>query len=474
MALIAAMPLPFGSARPWAWSLAAVSVACLLLGHAAWLAFSPWARLRMPARRFAVPVLLASLALLWAAAQTLPLDGALADPVWARAGDALGLRLAGRVTSDVFATATAAMRLLAYFGIFALVAEIGRSPRRAEQALLVFVVATAAYALYGMLQFFLAPDRLLWFERWAYAGDLTSTFVNRNSCATFMGLGLLCSVTLLARQIEEATAYSVTARGLAADLLHMATGKAWLPIIGAIACLGAALLTHSRGGLLSLGVGLMVLLAALLARRGQRRRGRWIAVGLAVASALLIVNLGGEITLERFGERELTGEKRPDVFRLTYAGIVERPLTGHGLGTFENAFRAYGDGSLEMNWDRAHNDYLEAAFELGLPAALLLLASIAYVALQCALGIRRRRRDAHYPALATAATALVGAHSLVDFSLQMPAIAALYAALLGLGYGQSWSVRPGARVPRTVQGRDSSRFSSAASGSPLRTRRRTS
>ena len=38
--LLAAMPLPFGSARPWAWSLAAVIVALLLLLHALWTAGS--------------------------------------------------------------------------------------------------------------------------------------------------------------------------------------------------------------------------------------------------------------------------------------------------------------------------------------------------------------------------------------------------------------------------------------------------
>jgi len=38
-----------------------------------------------------------------------------------------------------------------------------------------------------------------------------------------------------------------------------------------------------------------------------------------------------------------------------------------------------------------------------------------------------------------AATALVACHALVDFSLQIPAVAAWFATLLGLGYAQSWS-----------------------------------
>ena len=60
----------------------------------------------------------------------------------------------------------------------------------AHQALATLCAATGAYALFGLFAFFFTPDKVLWFDRWAYIGDLTSTFVNRNSFATFAGLGL--------------------------------------------------------------------------------------------------------------------------------------------------------------------------------------------------------------------------------------------------------------------------------------------
>jgi hypothetical protein len=108
-----------------------------------------------------------------------------------------------------------------------------------------------------------------------------------------------------------------------------------------------------------------------------------------------------------------------------------------GFGTFDQAFPAYQDGSLSGIFDRTHNDYLEAAFELGIPAAAFLIAAIFYLGVQCCLGVLRRRRNAAYPALGAAATALVAVHSLADFSLQMPAVTATFAFLLGLGYAQS-------------------------------------
>ena len=87
----------------------------------------------------------------------------------------------------------------------------------------------------------------------------------------------------------------------------------------------------------------------------------------------------------------------------------------------------------------AHNDYLEAVLELGLPAALLLAAAIALMIGCCLKGVRVRKRMEEFPALACAASVVVGLHALADFSLQIPAIAASYAALLGLGTTQSWS-----------------------------------
>ncbi len=56
-----------------------------------------------------------------------------------------------------------------------------------------------------------------------------------------------------------------------------------------------------------------------------------------------------------------------------------------------------------------------------------------------AKGVRTREIDAVYPAIALAATAHLAAHAMIDFSAQIPAVAAGWAFLLGLGCAQSWS-----------------------------------
>jgi len=57
----------------------------------------------------------------------------------------------------------------------------------------------------------------------------------------------------------------------------------------------------------------------------------------------------------------------------------------------------------------------------------------------CMRGVWVRRRHWIYPALGVAATALVGIHALVDFSLQIPAVAYLYALMMGGAVAQSKS-----------------------------------
>jgi O-antigen ligase len=115
-------------------------------------------------------------------------------------------------------------------------------------------------------------------------------------------------------------------------------------------------------------------------------------------------------------------------------------LTGHGLGSFSQVLPLYADVKT-FNSDKAHNDWLEAVFELGWPAALLWFAILGSLALRCLIGFFRRGRDQVYPLVGFCACVLVGLHSLVDFSLQIPGVAVTYSALLGVGIAQSWSSR---------------------------------
>jgi hypothetical protein len=432
---LTAMPLPFGSARPWAWSLAALLIGLALLAYALCLLFAE-VRLAVPLRRLRLPLLLICPPVLWAFVQMSPLgQSELAHPIWFTAAEALQTALSGRISVDPYATGTALMRLSLYVGIFFLAAQLCRTGDRAFLALNVLVGIGAGYALYGLLSYVFMPDQLLWLPRNSARADLSSTFLTRHSYASFAGLGLMAAVALLAKLVHRPVVSS--GRGaMLASLLRIFGARGWVPAIAALAILTAVLLTQSRGGLLATGIGLVVLLSCLLSATRLNGLGRLALAALVTIGILLTVHLVSEAM--RTGQSSAVVQKAA-LHELVRHGIADAPLLGHGYGAFESAFQSYGDGTLEGYFPNADNDYLEIAFDLGLPAASLLLLALLAVTLRCLYGVYSRRRDIVYPALAVGASALAGAQALLDFSLQVPATSAMLAFILGLGYSQSWA-----------------------------------
>ncbi|HUS97187.1 MAG TPA: hypothetical protein VMX97_10640, partial [Hyphomicrobiaceae bacterium] len=114
---------------------------------------------------------------------------------------------------------------------------------------------------------------------------------------------------------------------------------------------------------------------------------------------------------------------------------------GMGLGTYPQVFQLYRKPGPEHRTParKAHNTYLENAAELGIPATVCLVAAIGALCVICLIGVRNRRRDVVMPAIGIGVTVLLGLHSIVDFSLQIPGITASYAFIMGIACAQSWS-----------------------------------
>lgn len=432
--LVVLSPLPFGSNRPVVWSLMALLVGGLLLVWG-WLWYSGRARLPVAGRRLWLLALPFALAVLWVLVQQGQWTPAgWHHPLWRDAG------LAGRITLDPMAGYTALMRLLTYGGIFWLAVQVGRRADRAAMGLRWLAGAGILYALYGLAQHFAGIDYILWLPKWAYLGDLTSTFVNRNAYGAYAGLGF---VTCLAIVLGRIAAERRGIRGLrdAVDLLLTRT----VPYLVAIVILGTALmLSHSRGAFLATAAAVLVLLLLCSAARliPVRLAAAFTGVILLIGGAAVAVS--GDVTFSRLAETtDLQGD-RGNLYRLAGDAISEAPLTGHGYGAFNSAFRLYRDVSLPrpVGYDFAHNLHLEVLMDLGIPGAVLLYFPVGVILVLCGRAVFVRQRDQIYPALAVAVLVLVGGHGLVDFSPQIPAIAITVAFVLGLGMAQVWSSRP--------------------------------
>jgi len=178
-------------------------------------------------------------------------------------------------------------------------------------------------------------------------------------------------------------------------------------------------------------------------RADGARTGRHVLFGIVLV-LLCLVAIGGSATLGRLeiADGPLSIDGRILIFDSAIRGIRAAPLTGYGYGTFESVFDLWRSDFVSFGRiDKAHNTYLEFAVEAGIPAFLCMLAILAWIAAKCFGGMISRRRDAIYPMVATAVTAQQGTHALVDFNLQIPAIAAAYCLVLGVGFAQCWRTR---------------------------------
>jgi O-antigen ligase len=176
---------------------------------------------------------------------------------------------------------------------------------------------------------------------------------------------------------------------------------------------------------------------------------RLAAPGLALIAMLAVYLVGGDVLAARFREGGIQAQtaERLALYELALRAIADSWWRGTGFGSFPEIFQIYRTthSDLQPGGEFVHNTFLQIILESGLPAAFVYFAVLAYCAGQCFSGVRRRHLGRAYPALGAAATVLAGLHSVVDFGLEIPAVAMAYAFLLGLGFGQAWSGRRNGR-----------------------------
>jgi O-antigen ligase len=435
------LPLPLGSVARLSWWVIALSVGLLLAAHAVSLS-RPGAVIGQrvaPNWPWIVPFL-ASIA--WAGLQVSPLTpSAWHNPLWQTVSTLLQMPLAGAISIDPDDTASAIIRLLAYAGIFWLAVQLCWPRRRAETLFLALSFAAFAYSAYGLIEEFSGAKMVLWFNKTAYFDSVTSTFINRNNYAAYDGLGLICASGMIIKELALLVSRQPSRRAELLALLEALAGWRGLLVLGWVVSCAALAMSDSRGGVVSTFAGLLALVAAVGVSRTLQRRYVLIIAGSVLAAGVIVSSLSGAQLVERLAETDLSQEGRPLVYALLRRQIAEAPWLGTGYGTFEEAFRPIQSEAIKGRWDRAHNTYLENAFELGIPAALLLTLSGAALFIRCLAGLRARHRDAIYPAIGIGASVLLACHSLVDFSLQIPAITATYALIMGAAVIQSWPRR---------------------------------
>jgi O-antigen ligase len=261
-------------------------------------------------------------------------------------------------------------------------------------------------------------------------------FVNKNHFAGWMLMALPVTIGLLLGGIARAM------RGVRPTwrdrVVWFSSPEASRLILFAAAALAMALalvLTLSRSGVTSLAAALAITGAFAARRQWSGGRSRVAVAYLAFLVVVVVVWVGGDVIASRFSEADWGEFNARRGAWADAADIRARfPLAGTGLNSYGVATVLYQRHDLAHRYTEAHNDYLQLAAEGGwlltIPAAICVLAFAAAV----------RRRFAEETSAtaywlrvgAVTGIAAVALQELVDFSLQMPGNAALFAVLCGI------------------------------------------
>ncbi len=435
--LLAVVPLPFGADRPWAWSLLSGSVGVLLLA---------WGLLAMQSRSYQAaslrPILpavaLFVLVLLWIAVQASGLTPPeWRHPLWSAAESALGTRVAGGVSLDRHQTWTAMMRLMCYGGIFLLTFQLCMATDRSVRLIRMLMGMTLIYACYGLFVESTGANLVLRYAKVGGIGDLSSTFLDRDAFASYAGLGLICAIALLFRPSMRRGDLESSWRFATRAIVDFFFARSWTVMLGACVLFAAILMTHSRAGLAVTLLGAGTFLAVLAWARGRRAIALVSIAVMGVASSSLFAIAGGGDG--RLGSATPVAAERVEAYARTASAIAAAPIRGTGYGTSANVLAMLrGAGERGEPIQGARNTYLENALEIGIPATAALVLAVGWIVLICFSSVLRHGRAAFLPCLGVGATVLAGAHGAVDYSLQIPAVAATYAAILGAACAQSF------------------------------------
>jgi hypothetical protein len=300
----------------------------------------------------------------------------------------------------------------------------------------VLVFSGTFQAAYGAFMVMSGLEYGFFVEKYAGQGVTTGTFVNRNHLAGYLVMCLAAGTGLLLSQLTIDTASNWKER-LRGWLTLLLSPKIRLRIYLAVMVV-ALVLTRARMGNIAFftALGLAGAVALYSGRRFSWRVVVFLGSLFMVDMLILSRWFGLDRLVQRLAETNPGSEGRVWSNQYTLDYIREFSLTGSGGGSFYGVFPNFQAPTLEGFHLHAHNDYLEFAAELGIPAVLVLTTFVA-LALHSAWRVQRDRRTALYRGAGFAVMMTIfwaAIHSTTDFNLQIPANALTFVCILALAF----------------------------------------
>lgn len=348
-----------------------------------------------------------------------------------------GLGAAHPLSLHPFATESAWLTTLIPLGVYLGTRSLGEN--RAMQLVYLLFAVALVQVLIAIFQFASATSGVAYgpAELVPRGGFAAGTYSNRNHLAGMLEMVFPLALALFLYHFGRTPYHDRTPRGWRKKVIAtlQAGGRPSLAfVLLAILFVVGIVATRSRSGiaLAMLGLCLTVILFT-------RNLGGRTALGLVGRLSILAIGFAGALglapVLDRFATSDMAADARWPLATATFHGAGRRLPLGSGPGTYPDAFPV--DQPIELGHyfiNHAHNDYLEALYEIGIWAPLLLLAFLGLYARQWS---RLTTPDewSIYRCLQVGAGVglfLILGHSLTDYNLHTPANLAYFALLAGL------------------------------------------
>ena len=346
-------------------------------------------------------------------------------PFWALTGPGNGA-----ISATPAQTMHAVLRLTAYAAVFWIAFQASRNRKHAQSLLAAFAffsTTLAIFAIYAVA----ADNNPILGDRASQA--VSATYINRNSYATLAAFGVYANLSLYLATFHNKLNENSDGRQIFRDFLISFFSSGWIYLFGALIGTGALVLTASRGGIAAYAIGAILVFFIYSRKNRNLTTAAWATAGVGIV--IFAYTVSGQFFGRLFDTT--SEEMRFVVFDTIISNINQYWLFGNGLGSFSETFRPFVPyEAATAEWSRAHNSYLENAWELGVPAAVIFYTALIWI---CFFILRLAWTSQKASATTLASCGVITMsilHAALDFSLQIPANTAIFGFILGLTWGE--------------------------------------
>jgi len=410
--ILAWVPLPLGSNRPWSEMLMCIGILTLTIGWCVWFSVGKTALSKTFKKAWPILLLLSI------------------------ANGLLYYQIYSKSSIDLESSYLELIQSICLLLLFALFLLIVNSAKRIKIAIYVIVASGLFQALYGSLMTLSGTEYTFFMEKEGYKGVATGTFINRNHLAGYL---VICLSLGLGMMIASLKGSATSIREFCLHFLQAILSKKAPLRISLIIMVAALVMTHSRMGNTAffVSMGIIGTITLLLKKRS-------IGSTLLLLTSLLIIDIavvgnffGVEKVINRLEQTSAKKETRDEINLYSLKIVEDNLLHGTGAGSFYTSFPQVREQDVGfLFYDHAHNDYLQFLTERGvIGTAPLLLSVILTFIISIYTLWKRKNALMRGCAFACSMSMLAMAmHATVDFNLQIPANAATFMVVLALGW----------------------------------------